>query len=94
MTETIKVEVEETLARRFRKRAMEKYGYKKGAVKAALEDLMMQFSATTKDVTAPADWSFLRGCLKEEYDGMTSVELQHSLWRRKIIDSNRHKRVS
>jgi hypothetical protein len=31
------------LAKKFRKRAMETYGYKKGAVKAALEDAMKRF---------------------------------------------------
>jgi hypothetical protein len=35
MTETIKVEVSEALAKRFRKRAMELYGYKKGSMKRA-----------------------------------------------------------
>ncbi len=88
MTETIKVEVDEALAKRFRKKAMEKYGYKKGAVKSALEDLMTKFVSPTK-----ADWSFLPGTLKDEYKGMNSVELQHALWRRKL-DSHRHKRVS
>ena len=84
MTETIKVEVDEALAKRFRKKAMEKYGYKKGAVKNALEELMTKFSSPAK-----ADWSFLDGTLKNEYKGMSSVELQHSLWRRKL-DSHRH----
>jgi hypothetical protein len=84
MTETIKVEVDEALARRFRKKAMEKYGYKKGAVKRALEELMTKFSSPAK-----ADWSFLHGSLKNEYKGTSSVELQHSLWRQKL-DSHRH----
>ena len=44
MTETIKVEVNEALAKRFRRRAMELYGYKKGSVKRALEDTMKKFS--------------------------------------------------
>ena len=39
MTATIKVEVDETLARRFKKKAFENYGYKKGAMKKALEEL-------------------------------------------------------
>ena len=55
MTETIKAEVSEALAKRFRKKAMEKYGYKKGAVKSALEDLMTNFVSPPK-----ADWSFLQ----------------------------------
>ena len=94
MTETIKVEVDEELARRFRKKAMEKYGYKRGAIKQALEDLMSGF-ASTSPASEPhkVDWSFLEGALKDRYKGMTSVELQHTLWRIKL-DSHRHKRVS
>jgi len=88
MPETIKVEIDEALARRFRKKAMEKYGYKKGAVKKAMEDIMRKFSATSRP-----DWSSLEGTLKEEYGGMSSVELQHALWRRKVIDSHRHKHI-
>lgn len=88
MTETIKVEVDEALAKRFRKKAMEKYGYKKGAVKSALEDLMTKFASPSQ-----ADWSFLKGSLKDEYKGTSSVELQHALWRRKI-DSHRHEHIS
>jgi hypothetical protein len=41
MTATIKVEVDEALARKFRKKAMETYGYKKGAMKKALEESML-----------------------------------------------------
>ena len=94
MTETIKVEVDEELARRFRRRAMEKYGYKRGAIKRALEELMSGF-ASTSAASQPqiVDWSFLEGSLKDSYKGMTSVELQHALWRINL-DSHRHKRVS
>ncbi len=88
MVETIKVEVDEALAKRFRKRAMEKYGYKKGAMKNALEDLMTKYASSS----AKVDWSFLRGSLKEEYKGMSSVKLQESLWRQKF-DTRRHKRL-
>ena len=40
MTETMKAEVDEEFANRFRKKAMERYGYKKGAMKKALEEAM------------------------------------------------------
>lgn len=74
MTETIKVEVDESLARRFRKKAMEKYGYKKGSMKKALEEAMMKFSGS-----GGVDWEPLMGALKLDVD---SVELQHSWWKR------------
>jgi hypothetical protein len=72
MPETIKVEVDESLARRFRKKAMEKYGYKKGAVKKAMEEAMKKYSAETR-----ADWGSLLGTLKVDRD---SVWLQHHAW--------------
>jgi len=91
MTETIKVEVDDELAKRFRKKAMEKYGYKKGAVKKALEGLMKEFSAPTN--SEKPNWGAIVGAIKDDYRGMTSVELQHSIWRIKNDYHNRHKRV-
>ncbi|MCX8183155.1 MAG: hypothetical protein N3F08_01855 [Crenarchaeota archaeon] len=73
MSEVIKAEVPEALAKKFRKRAMELYGYKKGAVKAALEDAMKRFIASSR-----VDWKALKGCVRSE---STSVELQHKAWR-------------
>jgi hypothetical protein len=73
MTETIKVEVNEALAKRFRKRAMELYGYKKGSMKRALEDTMKRFSTPGR-----ADWHSIRGVLKGART--SSVQLQHTAW--------------
>jgi hypothetical protein len=73
MVEIIKAEVSEALARKFRKRAMELYGYRKGAVKAALQDVLKRFAASGE-----ANWKALKGCIKSE---LTSVELQHKIWR-------------
>lgn len=75
MTEIIKVEVDEALAKKFRKKAMELYGYKKGAMKAALEATMKRFSAP-----GSADWHSLRGALKNVRT--SSVQLQHKIWSR------------
>jgi len=73
MTETIKVEVNDALAKQFRKKAMETYGYKKGSVKRALEDTMRKFSTPGR-----VDWHAIRGLLKDKRT--TSVGLQHSVW--------------
>jgi hypothetical protein len=73
MTETIKVELNEALAKRFRKRAMEVYGYKKGSMKKALEDTIVRFS-----VPGRVDWHSLRGALKTRRT--SSVQLQHAIW--------------
>jgi hypothetical protein len=91
MTETIKVEIDEDLAKRFRKKAMEKYGYKKGAVKKALEGLMKEFAAQKR--SEKPNWGSLVGAIKDDYKGMTSVELQHSIWRMKNDYHNRYKRI-
>jgi hypothetical protein len=74
MVEVIKAEISEALAKKFRKRAMEIYGYKKGAVKAALEDALRRFVASGE-----ADWKMLKGCIQSE---LTSLELQHKIWRK------------
>ncbi len=74
MTETIKVEVDESLARRFRKRAMEKYGDRKGAIKKALEEAMKNYISSGE-----VEWTPLLGTLKSK---LSSVELQHSAWRK------------
>jgi hypothetical protein len=68
MTETIKVEVNEALARKFRKRAIELYGYKKGSVKRALEDTMRKFSTPGK-----VDWHAIRGVLKKHQNKLCVV---------------------
>ena len=73
MVEVIKAEVPEALAKKFRKRAMEIHGYKKGAVKAVLEELLKRFVSSGE-----ADWKVLKGCIRSE---QTSVELQHKIWR-------------
>lgn len=74
MVEEIKAKVSKTLAKNFKKRAIEIYGPKKGAIKAALEDAMKRFTASAK-----VDWKSLKGCIKSE---STSVELQHKIWRK------------
>lgn len=74
MVEVIKAEIPEALARKFRKKAMEMYGYKKGAVKAALEDLLRRYLSMGK-----ADWTSLKGVIRSK---LTSVELQHRAWRK------------
>lgn len=74
MTETIKVEVDDALARRFRKRALERHGYKKGAVKKAFEEAITRYVSVGE-----ADWEPLRGSLRLKVD---SVRLQHSAWKR------------
>ena len=74
MTETIKVEVNDALARKFRKKAMERYGYKKGTIKKAVEEVMTRFS-----MSGPVNWASLRGTLRGAKKA-SSVQLQHRVW--------------
>ena len=74
MVEEIKAKVSKTLAKNFKKRAMEIYGPKKGAIKAALEDAMKRFTTSAK-----VDRKSLKRYIKPE---STSVELQHKTWRK------------
>jgi hypothetical protein len=77
MTETIKVEVDDELARQFRKKALERYGYKKGAMKKALVEAMRAFPPKAERKTATTDWTELEGIVKTDRD---SVWLQHHAW--------------
>ncbi|GBC68581.1 hypothetical protein HRbin01_00264 [archaeon HR01] len=74
MVEIIKAGVPNPVAKRFRKKAMDQYGYRKGAVKRAMQDLITRYiSAGT------ADWKSLKGVIRSE---LSSIELQHRLWKR------------
>ena len=77
MTATIKVEVDEELAKQFKKRAMEKYGYKKGAMKKALVEAMKDFPSKNPRKVVRPQWSDLKGIAKTKKD---SVWLQHHAW--------------
>jgi len=48
--------ITDPIAKKFRTKAMEQYGYKKGAVKAALQDLITHYISTGE-----TDWRALRG---------------------------------
>ncbi|MGQ9478797.1 MAG: hypothetical protein ACUVQ0_02085 [Thermoproteota archaeon] len=78
MVEVIKVEVSKALVRKFRKRAMELYGYKKGAIKEAIEELLKRFI-----VSEEVDWNALKGVLKylglNVYDTSMEDELATSM---------------
>ncbi len=72
MTESVKVEIDESLAKRFRKRAIEKYVKKQGEMKEALEGAKKEYSQPVK-----ADWGSLVGILKTSKD---PVRLQRHAW--------------
>jgi hypothetical protein len=74
MTETLKVDLDSKLVKKFKKKAFETYGYKKGSVKKAMEEVLKGYTESQM-----ANWSNLRGILSS--NKASSVELQHSIWK-------------
>ena len=83
MVESFRVEVDEALARRFRRKAMELYGYRKGSLKKAFEVAMSKFVEPVR-----VDWKPLMGVLKQLSE-KDSVAVQHTAWSDEL-DSHRH----
>ena len=75
MAETLKVDLDSQLVKKFRKKAMETYGYRKGSMKKAMEDLLRQYTREGKP-----DWGKMIGVL--DHLKKDSVELQHTLWKK------------
>ncbi|NOZ77247.1 MAG: hypothetical protein GXO65_06210 [Euryarchaeota archaeon] len=71
---TLKVETGDEILERFRKKAMEEYGYKRGSLKKATENLMKKWLSEEK-----IEWGRLKGVITSKD---SSVELQHRAWRR------------
>jgi hypothetical protein len=98
----MKVEVSEETERKFRRAAMKRFGYRKGALSAAAEEAFRKWAISVEEVPE------FREDPVEAIDGlmagvdMDSVELQHlipKLWAEMIEKgdksvSRRHKRVS
>jgi len=74
MPEIVKVEVSAALAKKFRRKVVEVYGYEKCSVKSALEDLIKRFIAVRG-----TEWGSMKGVLKLTAN---SIELQHRAWMR------------
>lgn len=73
MTKTLKIDLDEELVRKFKKRALEQYGYKKGYIKKAMESLIRDYT-----MNGTADWTRISGILGKRTE--TSVVLQHKAW--------------
>ena len=73
MSETLKVEIDEELLKKFKRKAYESHGFKKGAIKKAMEELLKQYTSEGK-----SNWNAIAGILKDKTE--TSVDLQHKAW--------------
>jgi uncharacterized protein involved in tellurium resistance len=74
MAEVIKVDVDERTAKQFGEKVAQIYGYKRGAMKRALETLIKQMITESKP-----DWSALQGVIKSD---KTSTAMQHGAFKR------------
>ena len=74
MIEVIKVDIDERIVKQFREKAAQIYGYKRGAMKKALEVLIKQMITESKP-----DWSALQGVIKSD---KTSTAMQHGAFKR------------
>ena len=64
------------------------------ATKKALEGLMEEFARRNpSEKENLPDWGAMIGIIKDDYKNMTSVELQHSIWRIKNDYHGRYKRI-
>lgn len=71
---TLKIETGDEFLNKFKKKAMEEYGYKKGSLKKAVEELIKKWLTQEK-----VEWGKLKGIIKSDE---SSVELQHKAWRK------------
>ncbi|MCD6562484.1 MAG: hypothetical protein J7K23_01050 [Thermoproteales archaeon] len=69
MNESIKIDISKVLASKFWDKALTTYGYRKGAFRKALEDLLKKYIGVGE-----VDWRSLRGSIKSD---KSSLELQH-----------------
>lgn len=70
---TLKIDTDDKLLELFKKKSMEIYGYKKGALKTATENLIKKWL-----LKKSVNWEELNSILKTS---KSSVELQHLVWK-------------
>jgi len=86
---TLRIQIDERLEREFRRLAMQRFGYGKGALSRAAEEAIMDWVSKVKGAEVPFE-----GDPVEAIDGLLSdididaVELQHQamkLWLTKVL---------
>jgi len=71
---TLKVDGDDEIIRRFKRKARDKYGQKRGSIKEATMALLKDWVDDEKP-----DWKALEGAIESE---KSSVELEKELWKR------------
>ncbi len=74
----LKIVLPDEIERTFRKIAMIRFGFKKGAMSEAAKEAISEWSNVGKDVQIE-DWDSLEGCMK--HVKKDSVDLQHEAWK-------------
>lgn len=75
----MKIKLPDELEIAFRKAAMRRFGYQRGAMSAAAKEAIMQWSAIGNGMENEEDsWDSLEGIMK--HVKKSSVELQHEAW--------------
>ncbi|MFB6158837.1 MAG: hypothetical protein ABEJ95_04240 [Candidatus Nanohalobium sp.] len=72
---TLKVEGDDELIRKFKQKAREEYGQKRGSIKKATMDLIEKWVEQDEKV----DWGELRGAIDSD---KTSTELEDEAWKK------------
>jgi hypothetical protein len=72
---TLKVEGDDELIRKFKQKAREKYGQKRGSIKKATLDLIERWVEQDEKV----DWEGLEGVIESD---KSSVEMEKEMWKK------------
>lgn len=71
---TLKVEGDDEIIERFKQKAREKYGHKRGSIKKATMELIEKWVEEDE-----VDWGELRGVIDSD---KTSTELEDEMWKK------------
>jgi hypothetical protein len=87
---SLRVQIDDKLERKFRERAMKKFGYGKGALSKAAEEAIMNWVSTAGEDNVSFEGDpvkAIEGLLKDV--NVDSVTLQHDVqkvWAKKVLD--------
>jgi len=71
---TLKVEGDDEIIERFKQKAREKYGHKRGSIKKATMELIERWVSQEE-----VDWDSIEGVIDRD---KTSVEVEKEMWRK------------
>jgi len=75
----LKIKISDDVERAFRKMAMRKFGYKKGAISGASQEAIEEWMLSSESDQKGQFWDSLEGVMKSV--NKKSVKLQHEAWK-------------